>query len=298
MVSNGCPYRDPLIAIVCNTLLSLYLFTFSATAWYTAVGWMLVGLLAYYAHFSEIEAIEKPKEILMEEALVSRDYSVLVPVLDTEQGHILGQIGAILAQANQGELLALHVQRVPQQLTLGEGRLFLKEGRGYLDIVIQEAKKREVPVHSIIRLGRHVADAIRQTAIENASDLILLGWHGDTSTVGRFFGQVIDPLVSDPPTDLALVRHRVYRPLKSILVPVAGGPNNRLAVKLAVQMARLGETTVKVVLLHVVAPSATAADYVRECFINDLVYCRAWKNTREKHIRPTLTRQNTLSSNP
>ncbi|MBI5032111.1 MAG: amino acid permease [Chloroflexi bacterium] len=68
----------PLMAIMCNTLLSLYLFTFSATAWYTAVGWMLVGLLAYYAHFSKIEAMEKPKEILMEEALVSRDYSVLV----------------------------------------------------------------------------------------------------------------------------------------------------------------------------------------------------------------------------
>ncbi|MBI5030147.1 MAG: universal stress protein [Chloroflexi bacterium] len=220
-----------------------------------------------------------------------------MPVLDTEQGHILGQIGAILAQANQGELLALHVQRVPQQLTLGEGRLFLKEGRGYLDIVIQEAKKREVPVHSIIRLGRHVADAIRQTAIENASDLILLGWHGDTSTVERFFGQVIDPLVSDPPTDLALVRHRVYRLLKSILVPVAGGPNNRLAVKLAVQMARLGETTVKVVLLHVVAPSATTADHVRaaQVFRDDLEgleYSHLEKRVVEgTHIAETILEQ-------
>ena len=77
-------------------------------------------------HFSRIEAMEKPKEILLEEVLVSRDYSVLVPIATQEQARILGRIGSVLAQANQGEVLALHVLRVPPQLTLGEGRLFLK----------------------------------------------------------------------------------------------------------------------------------------------------------------------------
>ncbi len=113
----------PVIAIVCNGFLTLYLFTFSPIAWYFAVGWIVGGLLAYYAYFSKIEAIEKPKEILLEEVLVSHDYSVLVPVATQEQARILGQIGAILAQANQGEVLALHVVRVPPQLTLGEGRV-------------------------------------------------------------------------------------------------------------------------------------------------------------------------------
>ncbi|MBU0493258.1 MAG: amino acid permease [Chloroflexi bacterium] len=254
----------PLIAILCNGFLALYLFSFSPTAWYFAIGWIVVGLLAYYTYFSRIEALEKPKEILLEEVLVSRDYSVLVPVADQEQARILGLIGAILAQENQGEVLALHVARVPPQLTLGEGRFFLQEGRAYLDTVIQQAKARGAPVHTIIRLGRNVAEAVRKTALENASDLILLGWPGYTRTSGSVYGSVIDALVDNPPTDVAVVRYRERRPLHAILVPVAGGPNSRLAVKTAVQMARLGENgPVTVTLLHVVPGGARSADRVR-----------------------------------
>ena len=253
----------PLIAILSNGLLALYMFTFSPIAWYSAIGWIVAGLLAYYAYFSRIEAMEKPKEILLEEVLVSRDYSVLVPVADQEQARILGQIGAILAQDNHGEVLALHVVRVPPQLTLDVGRLFLKEGRSYLETVIQQAKAREVPVHTIIRLGRHVAEAVRKTAIENASDLILFGWPGYTRSSGRVYGSVIDPIVSDPPTDIAVVRYRAYRPLRSILVPVAGGPNSRRAAEMAISMARGEDAPVKVTLLHVVPPGTRAGDLVR-----------------------------------
>jgi amino acid transporter/nucleotide-binding universal stress UspA family protein len=254
----------PVIAIVCNGLLAVQLFQFSPIAWYFAGGWLIVGMLAYYAYFSKIEAMERPKEILLEEVLVSRDYSVLVPVATNEQARILGQIGAILAHANQGEIMALHVVRVPPQLTLGEGRLLLKEGRPCLETVIQQAKERDVPVHTMIRLGRNVAEAVRQTALENASDLIVLGWPGYTNTSGRLYGSVIDPIVDDPPTDIAIVRYRQYRPLRSILVPVAGGPNSRRVVRMAVQMALVGDSgPAKVTLLHVLPVGAKSADRVR-----------------------------------
>jgi amino acid transporter/nucleotide-binding universal stress UspA family protein len=254
----------PIIGLITKGFLAVFLFNYSPIAWYSALGWVVVGLLVYYAYFSKIEAMEKPKEILLEEVLVSRDYSVLVPVADQEQAHILGQIGAILAQDNQGEVLALHVVRVPPQLTLGEGRLFLKEGRAYLETVIQQAKAQEVPVHTIIRLGRNVAEAVRKTALENASDLILLGWPGYTRTSGSVYGSVIDAIVDNPPTDVAVVRYRARRPLRSILVPVAGGPNGRRSVKMAVSMARAGENgPVKVTLVHVVPVGARSADQVR-----------------------------------
>ncbi|MGD2252921.1 MAG: amino acid permease [Anaerolineales bacterium] len=247
----------PIIAIVANLLLALHLFTFSSIAWFFAIGWIVIGLLAYYAHFSRIEAMEKPKEILMEEVLVSRDYSVLVPVSTMEQSRILGQIGAVLAHAYGGELLALHVVQVPPQLNLGEGRLFLKEGRAHLDEVIRQAKSVEVPVHTVIRLGRNVAEAVRKTALENASDVIVLGWPGYTRTQGRLFGSVIDPIVDNPPTDVVVVRYRKRRPVRSVIVPVAGGPNSRRAVRIGIAMAMSGEDgPAKVVLLHVLPVGA------------------------------------------
>ena len=243
----------PLLGVVINALLAIYLFTFSPLAWYVAIGWIVVGLLAYYTYFSRIEAIEKPKEILLEEVLVSRQYSVLIPVATKEQARILGHIGSILARANGGEILALNVVRVPYQLTLGDGRLQLKHGRPYLEGVIEQAKEMDVPVHTMIRLGRQVADAVRKTAEENASDLILLGWPGYTNTAGRLYGSVIDPIVDDPPCDIAVVRYREHRPIRSIFVPVSGGPNSRRVVRLAVNMAASGEEGPALVnLMHIV----------------------------------------------
>ena len=242
----------PLVAIVTNALLALSLFGFSAVAWYFVIGWTLIGALAYFAYFSRIEAMEKPKEILHEEVLVSNDYSVLVPIGSSLQAEILGRIGAIIASDQGGEVLALHVVQVPQQLSLTDGRIFLKESRPLLDEAISWAKERDVPVHTIIRLGRKVAEAIRLTAGENASDLMVLGWPGYTNSSGSLFGSVIDPIVDNPPTDVVVVRYRPWRPLKKILVPVTGGLNSRLAVKLAVSMANAeSQEDVSLTILHV-----------------------------------------------
>ena len=254
----------PIIGLITKGFLAVFLFNYSPIAWYTAIGWLVVGLLAYYAYFSKVEAMERPKEIVLEEVLVSRDYSVLVPVATQEQARILGRIGAILAQDRGGEVLALHVVKVPPQLTLGEGRFMLKEGRPYLETVIQQAKERDVPVHTMIRLGRNVAESVRKTAMENASDLIVLGWPGYTNTAGRLYGSVIDPIVDNPPADIAIVRYREYRPLHSILVPVSDGPNSRRAVRMAVSMARASKNgPIKVTLLHAVPVGARSADTVR-----------------------------------
>jgi amino acid transporter/nucleotide-binding universal stress UspA family protein len=254
----------PILAIVCNAFLAVYLFSFSPLAWFTALGWLVVGLLAHYAYFAKIEAMEKPKEILHEEVLVSRDFSVLIPVDSLEQAHILGRIGSILAEANQGEVLALNALNVPPQITLNEGRLFLKERRPLLEAVIAEAKQRQVPVHTIIRLGGNPSEAIRKTAEENASDLILLSWPGHTGTVGRLFGSVIDPIVDNPPTDIALIRYHKQRQLRTVLVPVGGGLNCRRAMKMAVNMAQVERgKPARVIAVHVVPQGVRNGDLVR-----------------------------------
>lgn len=254
----------PILALFSNAILALSLFSYAPVSWYTAIAWVIFGLLIYYTYFSKIEAMEKPKEILMEEVLVTRDYSIVVPVATQEQAMILGQIGAILAKVNNGEVLALHVVRVPRQFTLGEGRLFLKEGRSYLETVIHRAKPFDVPVHTVIRLGRSVAEAVHKTIDESASDLLVLGWPGYTHTAGRIYGSVIDPIIDNPPTDIAIVRYRQRRSIKKILVPVAGGPNSRLAVKLAVDMAMSGEGGPALVsLLHIIPFGARNGAIVR-----------------------------------
>ncbi len=254
----------PVLAILSNALLAINVFQFSSIAWYFVIGWTLIGLLAYFGYFSRIEEMEKPKEILHEEVLLSHDFSVLIPVENKEQARILGKIGAIIASDRDGEVLALHVVNVPPQMTLGDGRLFLKEGRSYLEEAILQAREYDVPVHTIIRLGRSVSGAVRMTAAENASDLMVLGWPGYTNTAGKLFGSVIDPIVDNPPTDVVVTRYRRWRPLKKILVPVSGGPNSRRAAKLATTMASAAEPgEVLVTVLHVLPEGASQRGRIR-----------------------------------
>jgi len=71
------------------------------------------------------------------------------------------------------------------------------------------------------------------------------------------FGSVIDPIVDNPPTDVIVVRYRPWKPLKKILVPVTGGLNSRLAVKLAASMAKAeSPEEVALTILHVLPPES------------------------------------------
>ncbi len=285
----------PLVGLLTNMGLAIYLFTFSPQAWYVAFGWLVAGLLLYYMYFTRMEALEKPSDILHEEVLVSRKFSVLVPVTSHEQAERLGGLGASIAGQHRGEVMALYVAEVPPQLSLADGRLFLKEGREYLETVIDVAKRRDVPVHTMIRLGRNVAESVRKTAAENASDMIVLEWPGNTRSAGRVFGSVIDPIVDNPPTDIAVVRFRGERPLRSILVPIAGGPNGYRALELAITLAEQasnGEQT-EIVLFSVIPSKARVSVKVRMQKTLDTLLQRA----SYPHIRAlTVEHDNTVDA--
>jgi amino acid transporter len=242
------------IGILTNIALATFLAIVVGRIGLLSIGWIAAGMFFYWGYFKNKEETERPKEVLHQEALVSVDYSVLVPVSDETQAAVIGRLGSIIAKEQNGEVLALHVIKVPPQLQLSDGRLFLKEGRPYLEEVIAQARSLDVPVHTMIRLGRSIHEAILKTSAENSSDLILFGWPGYTGSRDQLFGSVIDRIIANPPTDLGIVRHRPYEKLERILVPVAGGPNGRLAVTMAMALAQNTPEQTEVILAYVVTP--------------------------------------------
>jgi amino acid transporter/nucleotide-binding universal stress UspA family protein len=230
----------PILGIVFNVGLAIYQFTFQPMAWYVGLAWVAVGAVVYVAYTAR--AVEEepslPVKILHEERLVPKEYKVLIPLASEEQARMLGILGAAIARQHDGELLALHVVRVPVQLSMADGRMFLREGRPVLETAIQQAKQVDVPVHTMIRIDRHIGRAIIDTARGWDVDLMLLGWPGHTDSPHRAFGSVIDLVAVDPPCDVAVVRFRRRRDPKRILVPTAGGENTSLAIRLAIDQAR------------------------------------------------------------
>jgi nucleotide-binding universal stress UspA family protein len=247
----------PVIGIVTNILLAGFLAYELGRVGLLSAAWIIVGVLFYWGYFQSKEETERPKEILMEETLVSVDYSVLVPVANVEQAAQLGRLGSALAKEHDGGVIALHVVKVPPQLSLSDGRFFLKEGRPPLEKVIEEAREFDVPVHTMIRLGRDVSEAILKTLSENSSDIILFGWPGTSGTNEQLFGSVIDRIITNPPADIAIFRDRPYGALRRIVVPIAGGPNSRLSVRMALAMARNTPEETEVVLVNVFVAGAS-----------------------------------------
>ncbi|MGB3714848.1 MAG: amino acid permease [Candidatus Promineifilaceae bacterium] len=245
----------PVIGIVSNIALALFLaYALGLRVAAVSLGWIILGALFYWGYFRGKEEEDRPKEVLMEEALVSVDYSVLVPVADEGQAAELGRLGSALAKEHNGGVFALHVVKVPRQLSLSDGRHFLTEGRPPLQKVIEAAKEQNVPVHTMIRLGRSIPEAILKTTAENSSDLLLFGWPGSSGANEQLFGSVIDRIVANPPADIAIVRYRPYNKLERILVPIAGGRNSRLAATTAVAIARNTSEDTTVVLIYIAVP--------------------------------------------
>jgi CIC family chloride channel protein len=89
----------------------------------------------------------------------------------------------------------------------------------------------------MLRLGRDVVASIISAAREREANLLLLGWPGYTQSKGQAFGSIIDLMTTNPPCDLAVARLRRSGLPNRILVPIAGGPNARLAIELAITEA-------------------------------------------------------------
>jgi amino acid transporter/nucleotide-binding universal stress UspA family protein len=250
----------PILGIVFNLGLAFFLFTFQPMAWYVGLAWVIIGAVVYFAYTARAEREDDlPVKILHEERLIPPDYQVLIPLGNEEQARMLGILGSAIAKAHQGEILALHVVRVPVQLSISNGRMFLREGKPLMETVIAQAREADVPVHTMIRLDRHVDRAIVDTARERKVDLMILGWPGGSESSHTAFGSVISLVAKNPPCDTAVVRFRKRQDPNRILVPTSGGANTQLAIDLAIDQARrygerTGETPV-VTLLYVCVPA-------------------------------------------
>jgi APA family basic amino acid/polyamine antiporter len=248
----------PIAGIISQIVLVVYLFLLSPEAWYVGVLWLAAGLVFYVVYASRTEPMKEPVKIIHQEIVSTRKYSVLIPVADELQARLLATLAAPLAKQKNGEIFALHVVRVPKQLSITDGRFILKQGRPILDRVIAEGKRLDVPVNTMIRFGRDVSQAVIETARERDSNLILLGWLGSTTSEGKAFGSVIDAVSKNPPCDVAMVRFRHREELRRILVPTVGGPNASLALDLAITQAEEYATE------HGVKPEITVLYVTRE----------------------------------
>jgi len=103
------------------------------------------------------------------------------------------------------------------------------------------------------RIAANVARGIREAALETQSDIVLLEWPWQESPRRHRLEAVMRSLATDPPAKLVIVRPdpAANGPLapRSILAPLRGGANARLALSVAAALAT--QTDARLTLMHV-----------------------------------------------
>ncbi|MBE8971040.1 chloride channel protein, partial [Nostocales cyanobacterium LEGE 12452] len=199
---------------------------------------------------------------------------LLVPVANPETAGVLLQMAAAIARDRHYEIDCVQVMLIPRHSSPSETQVRTAKSRRLLRQAEVLAKKWKIPLHTQIRVTHDVAQAILETINEQHIDLILMGWKGNTSTPGRIFGNVVDTIIRQATCEVVLVKlgttphsalptqHSALSTQHSFnrwLVPVAGGPNSPLAIKLLPALITLGNDP-KIRLTQVFKPSELKPD--------------------------------------
>lgn len=223
----------PLTAAVLNVFLAVYQFNFDPMSWYVALGWILIGLLAYLLYFEKQSGEAAPQVLDALPQEVSRAaYRVLVPLANPGTVSALLDISIPIAKAKGGDLIVSTTVEVPIQLPIQEGMKYINHRMPLLRTAQAYAQAKDMNLVSDIRVAHRVEEGILSAAEDEQADLLVIGWKGFTTTRERIFGEIIDRVVNRVRTDTVVVKLQEQHSFDRILLPTTGGPHSEYAAEL------------------------------------------------------------------
>lgn len=261
----------PLAGLVMQAGLAIALWLYAPKAWIAAVAWMGVGLVVYHVYAKRQVAPPEPRAALAFEVKAQRpldEYHVLVPVANPGSIAPLVGIARDMARAKQGSVTLLHVITVPRA-TLPSAVLHLADkAKPFLEEAAR-AFPLDVPVDTMVKIAHDPAQAILETAEEEGTDLILLGWRGRPSLRENLLGSTLDPVVSEAVCDVAVLRDGRSGEPKRMLVAARGrGKHAKLGAEIAGALAKQRQADLVAVTIvtpgHHAEPEARLASVIAD----------------------------------
>jgi amino acid transporter/nucleotide-binding universal stress UspA family protein len=269
----------PILGFVLNVFLALYQFKFQPIAWYVTGGWIVVGLLVYFAHFEKLSAEVEP-QILVPEMVrlqLEKRFTVLVPLHNPDAVKRLLDIAIPIARARGGRIVAATIVHVPRQLSIHAGMRFAHHRESLLQAAREYGTARDIEVETRMIMAHNVHQGILETAKLHPADLMVMGWKGYTNTRDRVLGQITDRVIRHARCDLLVLKMGESGEYRRCLLPTAGGPHARLAVQFLNVLGPAFE--MKITAGYVIPPEAT--EEARAEAAN-------WIDKTLVHVDPTL----------
>jgi APA family basic amino acid/polyamine antiporter len=235
----------PIIAIVCQGVLAVWLIHMSWLAWIVAPAWIGAGAVIYWL-YSRSHAVATADEIqVLEEEKVpeSDQYRIMLAVANPDTTLKMIRATYLISEAKNARVDLLHMVPVPEQVPLSDAQKFMLEGKeGILEAMMYFVMK--FPVATTIRYCRNIARGILGAVKEKKIDLLVMGWHGLAGSQVFKLGSTVDFLLERSPSNVAVLKNFGNQPFKRILVPWGGGPHGTFALEIASIVAERDESEI------------------------------------------------------
>ncbi|HEY9288741.1 MAG TPA: glucosyl-3-phosphoglycerate synthase [Candidatus Dormibacteraeota bacterium] len=189
-------------------------------------------------------------------------YRVLIPTTNPARtGPLLKTVSPFLnAEDSRGTLLGV-IEMAPER-PLSEGVEVARAYRALLSRITRYAERGPGELLGQVRIAHVAAQGIREAVLETDTNLLVLEAAGSPGARNDgLWINAIEDLLVDPPCDVALVRPD-GAPVRSVLVPVRGGPSAELALRLASTVCK--ESDAELCVLHVFNPRISDESRARE----------------------------------
>jgi basic amino acid/polyamine antiporter, APA family len=258
----------PILAVICQSILAVWLVHMSVLAWIVAPLWILAGVALYrlYGRSHAAPSAEEIRVVEETQAQAREGYSIMVAVANPDNALSLVRHTYRLCKAMQARVEMIHMLPVPNPVPLSDAEAHLGGGReAIVETMLYLAP--QFPFSSTIRYCRNVARGIISAVRERKTDLLVMGWRRHSRS-GRFvLGSTLDPIVERVPCNVVILRNCGDQHFPHVLVPVAGGPNSLFALEVASILAadKTGRVTAFTVNVHGRDPFDAAAFVDAHC---------------------------------
>ncbi len=246
------PFKVPLVPLLpaLGILANIYLLTQIPHVLPVALAAvaMVLGFLGFLAWKGtgggEVLPPGGPSRVALERSATAGEdggkFRVLVPIANPANVEPMMRLATALAKPRRGEIIALRVVEVPEQLPPRLEESHVEQERVLLDRARAIGREANVPVSAVVRVGHATSRAILETASHHRAHLIVIGWKGYTSTRRRILGQIVDTVVEHCRTDVLVARLVGDELPKRLLLTSAGGEHARRASTYAADIAEHG----------------------------------------------------------
>jgi len=230
----------PIIAIICQGFLAVWLVNMSPIAWIIAPVWIISGIGIYFFYSkSHTLTTEEEIQVIEEEEIApeTEQYSIMVAVANPDNALEMVRTTYFLSEAKEAKVKLLHMVPVPEQTPLTDAEKFMMEGKeGIVEAMLCLILK--FPIATTIRYCRNIARGIISAVKEEKTDMLIMGWHGQPRGSLFRLGSTVDLIIERAPCNVVILKGLGNRTFKRILVPMAGGPNSVLGLEIASILAK------------------------------------------------------------